>query len=55
MNRFQAINFYLSTYTNIYSEIIDAIMNHNSKVKRIFDKTDQKEIDELKNYLKQIK
>ena len=55
MNRFQAINFYLSSYTIIYSEIINAIMNHNSKTDRVFDKTIQKEIDELKEYLQQIK
>jgi hypothetical protein len=51
MNKFQAVNFYLSSYDVIYIEIVNAIMNYNSKSKTVYDKTIQRDITELKHYL----
>ena len=51
MNKFQAVNFYLSSYDVIYIEIVNAIMNYNSKLNTVYDKTIQKDINELKIYL----
>jgi hypothetical protein len=51
MNKIQALNLYLSNYDHIYTDIINAIMNNESKSKKIYDKTKEKEMRKLKLYL----
>ena len=51
MNQIQALNLYLSNYNHIYTDIINAIMNIESKSKKIYDKTKTREMKKLKLYL----
>lgn len=55
MNKFQALNLYLANYIIIYTEIINAIMNNDSKVNKKFDKRIGKEFEKLKLYLTNLK
>ena len=55
MNKFQAVNLYLSSYDVIYIQIVNAIMNINSKLDVVYDKTIQRDITNLKLYLSTLK
>ena len=54
MNKFQALNLYLANYNIIYTEIINAILNNNSKINKKFNKQNEKEFGKLKNYLAKL-
>lgn len=54
MNKFQALNLYLANYDHIYTEIINAILNNDSKINKKYDKRSTKEFKKLKLYLNKL-
>ena len=54
MNKFHALNLYLANYKIIYTEIINAILNNDSKVNKKFNKDNEKEFKKLKLYLSHL-
>lgn len=54
MNKYQALNHYLSSYDQIYTEIIHAILSKNSKTKKRFNKNDKKDNEKLKKFISTI-
>ena len=49
-----ALNYYLSNYDLIYTDIIGAIIGKPTKDSRVFDKTIGSEKLQLRNYLSKI-
>jgi hypothetical protein len=55
MKKFEAINYYVNSYDLVDTEIINAIIGKPNKIKLCFDKTNPKDLEKLKIYIKQLK
>ena len=55
MKKFEAINYYVNSYDLVDTEIINAIIGKSNKIKLCYDKTNPKELEKLKIYIKQLK